>query len=235
MSSRSDRKRDKAHPAVANAKLDAEVWRDPRDRLSDAVWVFWHRPYFEACSENSPRGQNQRMRGYLSRYLDDADVSNEVSDSHLGRIGLKKGCIVIKLKLEAGDVERAEVLAKETGLSFDECIKIYSDINIMNTPSYQGGELIQKAGGLPPSALVALRELDLASENHAAAKRAHGNSLMPARAGALPSGPLDPYVTKANLDRATTQCQLELVKAARSRPIAYGDLGVINLMRQGRP
>jgi hypothetical protein len=127
---------------------------------------------------------------------------------------------VIKLKLEAGDVERAEALAKETGLSFDECIKIYSDINIMNTPSYQGGQLIQKAGGLPPSAQAALRELDLASENHAAAKRGHG---------------IDPYVTKANLDRATTQCQLELVKAARSRPIAYGDLGVINLMRHGRP
>ena len=93
MSSRSDRKHSRQHPAVANAKLDAEVWRGPRDRLADAVWVFWHKPYFEACPENSPRGQNQRMRGYLSRYLDDADVSSEVSDSHLGRIGLKKGCM----------------------------------------------------------------------------------------------------------------------------------------------
>ena len=94
-------------------------------------------------------------------------------------------------------------------------------INIRHTPSYQGGELIEKAGSaLLASTQAALRELELASENHAAAKRAHG---------------IDPYVTKANLDRATTQCQLELVKAARSRPIAYGDLGVINLMRHGRP
>jgi hypothetical protein len=46
---------------------------------------------------------------------------------------------------------------------------------------------------------------------------------------------IDPYVTKAELDRATTQCQVEMVKAARSRPIAYGDRGVINMMRQGRP
>jgi hypothetical protein len=93
VSSRSDRKHSRQHPAVVNAKLDAEVWCDTRGRLAAAVWVFWHRPYFEACPENSPRGQNQRMRGYLSRYLDDCDVSNELSDSHLGRIGLKKGCM----------------------------------------------------------------------------------------------------------------------------------------------
>ena len=28
--------------------------------------------------------------------------------------------------------------------SYEECLKIYSDLNIMNTPSYQGGELIAK-------------------------------------------------------------------------------------------
>jgi len=59
-------------------------------------------------------------------------------------IVITKGASVIKLKLEAGDVEAAERLAKETGKSFDECLKIYSDLNIMNTPSYMGGELIQK-------------------------------------------------------------------------------------------
>jgi hypothetical protein len=91
MSGDARNKQPKLHPAVMNAKLDAEVWRDPRDRLADAVWVFWHKPYFEEGAENSVRGQNQRMRGYLSRYLDDYDVSSEMSDSHLGRIGLKKG------------------------------------------------------------------------------------------------------------------------------------------------
>src|SRR5262249_8070814 len=150
--------------------------------------------------------------------------------------------------------------------SFDECLKIYSDINILNTPSYLGGDLIAKAGGdkvkdwkwakkmakrhggtpaqhyashlvqkyrpagsdpaptgpgIAPSAQAALRELDFATAVHASAVRGgHG---------------VDVHVTKAQLDRATTQCQLEIVKAAQARPIAYSDLGVINMMRQGRP
>ena len=160
----------------------------------------------------------QSLSGYLSE-----TAADEAPDGHLGsRVGLRKGSTVLQLKLEAGDVQRAEELARETGCSFDECIKIYSDINILNTPSYLGGELIAKAGGaIAPSAQAALRDHDFAAAAHASAVRGgHG---------------VDVHVTKAQLDRATTQCHLEMVKAARSRPIAYGDLGVINMMRQGRP
>jgi len=59
------------------------------------------------------------------------------------RLG-KKGKAV--LKLEAGDVEAAERMSKLTGYSFEECLKAYSDVNEMNTLSYEGGTLIQKKG-----------------------------------------------------------------------------------------
>ena len=40
---------------------------------------------------------------------------------------------------------------------------------------------------------------------------------------------------QAENQRAHVQYGIEMVKAARSRPIAYGDLGIIAMMRQGRP
>src|SRR5262245_20165776 len=46
-----DRKR-QDKPAVLQARLDAEVWRDPRDWLAMARWAYWQRPYFEFCPEN---------------------------------------------------------------------------------------------------------------------------------------------------------------------------------------
>jgi hypothetical protein len=54
------------------------------------------------------------------------------------------------LKLEKGDVEAADRLAKLSGLTFEECLKIYSDLNVMNTPSYLGGELIEKGSDTTP-------------------------------------------------------------------------------------
>src|SRR5215469_11353538 len=71
-------------------------------------------------------------------------VPGQQHDTRLSDVVITKGKALIKLKLEAGDVEAAERLARETGKSFDECLELYSAINIMNTPSYQGGELIQK-------------------------------------------------------------------------------------------
>ena len=91
----------------------------------------------------------------------------------------------------------------------------------MNTPSYMGGTLLQKGEGtLQPSAQAALNSWDSAAAEHAEAVRGYG---------------VDPQITKARLDRATTQCHVEMVKMARSRPVALGDRGVINMMRHGRP
>lgn len=86
-----DRKRqDKLHTAALRGKLDAEVWRDPRDWLAMARWACWHRPYFERCPENAARDQNQGARAHLSRYLDEV-AADEAPDGHLGsRLGLRK-------------------------------------------------------------------------------------------------------------------------------------------------
>jgi hypothetical protein len=106
-----------------------------------------------------------------------------------------------------------------------------------------GGELIQKAGGgkstskkakklakryarqgpppspaLRPSAQASLNSWDFAVANHTQALRGNG---------------VDSMVTKSQLDRATTACQIEMVKMARRSPVALGDRGVINMMRPG--
>ena len=156
-------------------------------RADEEAWRRWEKPYFEACPENSVRHQNQGARAYLSNYLDAADASAEAADGHLGStIGLRKAneAMTLNLKLMEGDVEGAERLSKRTGLSFDECLKIYSDLNILNTPSYLGGGLIQKTGdgqALAPSARAAMRDLDFAASAHASAMRGNG---------------IDPCVTK---------------------------------------
>jgi hypothetical protein len=45
----------------------------------------------------------------------------------------------------------------------------------------------------------------------------------------------DRWAVHAQNQRAREAIGPEMVKIARSRPIAYGDLGVINMMRHGRP
>jgi hypothetical protein len=62
----------------------------------------------------------------------------------------KKGKSVLQLKLMAGDVEAAERLSKTTGLPLGECLEVYSRLNILNTPSYMGGDLIEKGGAMTP-------------------------------------------------------------------------------------
>src|SRR5215472_7515969 len=143
-------------------RRDRLIWAKARDaellalhirltmehRANEQAWARWAKPHFEFCPENAERDQNQRARAYLSNYLD-ADASDEAADGHLGStIGLRKAneAMTLNLKLMEGDVEGAERLSKRTGLSFDECLKIYSDLNILNTPSYLGGGLIQKTG-----------------------------------------------------------------------------------------
>src|SRR5262249_41131031 len=179
-------------------RRDRLIWAKARDaellalhirltmehRANEQAWARWEKPHFEFCPENAERDQNQRARAYLSNYLDEADASGEAADGHLGsRVGLRKRAnpgMTLNLKLMEGDVERAEVLAKETGLSFDECIKIYCEINIRHTPSYMGGEMIQKAEGKPalaPSAQAALNDLDFATADHAAAMRRNGGDV----------------------------------------------------------
>ena len=106
-------------------------------------------------------------------------------------------------KLEADDVEAARRLSKLTGYTFEECLKAYSDVNEMNTPSYEGGTLIQKKGET---------------------KSAVGAGIW-----------TDRLAVQAENQRAHVQYGIEMVKAARSRPIAFGDHGVISMMRHGRP
>jgi hypothetical protein len=77
-------------------------------------------------------------------------LPGQASDTALTNVVITKRGDVIKLKLEAGDVEAAERLAKKTGKSYAECLKIYSDLNIRNTPSYMGGELIEKGASVTP-------------------------------------------------------------------------------------
>jgi hypothetical protein len=202
-------------------RRDRLVWAKDRDaellqlhirlamehQADAAAWERWQKPYFEVCPENSARHQNQTARAYLSNYLDAADTSGEAADGHLGsKFGLRKRAneaMTLNLKLMEGDVERASVLAKQSGLSLDACIKIYSELNIRNTPSYQGGEMIQKAGKV----------------------------ISIVGAGTLS----DRLAVQAENQRAHAQYGVEMIKAARARPIAYGDLGVINMMRHGRP
>ena len=86
---------------------------------------------------------------------------------------------------------------------FEECLKAYSDVNEINTPSYMGGTLIQKKGEK---------------------KSAVGAGIWS-----------DRLAVQAENQRAHVQYGVEMVKAARSRPIAYGNLGIIAMMRHGRP
>jgi hypothetical protein len=202
-------------------RRDRLVWAKDRDaellqlhirlamehQANAAPWERWQKPYFEACPENRARHQNQGARAYLSNYLDAADTSGEAADGHLGsQYGLRKRAnevMTLNLKLMEGDVERAEALAKQTGLSFDYCLKVYSDLNIRNTPSYMGGEMIQKVGKVM---------------------------------GDIGPGVLsDRLAVQAENQRDREQIAVEMIKAARSQPIAYGDRGIINMMRHGRP
>jgi hypothetical protein len=243
MSGAGDRKKqERLHPAVLNAKLDAELRRDPRDWEAMARWLLWHPSYFETSTMPADLCREPGNRACPSQHLEES-MPQQAPDGQLGTmIGLKKGKTVSKLILKAGDIEGAERLAKRTGLPLKDCIEAYSRVNLLNSPSYMGGDLIQKGVGkskkakklakryarrvsppppaTAPSAAAALNSLALAAVDHTQAKRGNG---------------VDPAVTKAQLDRATTQCQLEMVKAARSRPLALGDLGVIAMLRHGRP
>jgi hypothetical protein len=49
------------------------------------------------------------------------------------------------------------------------------------------------------------------------------------------SGMVDGLVAKALQRRADDAIGLEMIKAARSRPVSYGDLGMIGFLRGGRP
>jgi hypothetical protein len=49
------------------------------------------------------------------------------------------------------------------------------------------------------------------------------------------TGTVDGLVVKALQHRTSERCGVEAIKAARARPIAYGDFGIIAMMRQGRP
>ena len=249
MSGAGDRKKqEKLHPAVLNAKLDAELRRDPRDREAMARWLLWHPPYFETSTMPADRARNQEMRAYLSQHLEEA-MPQHAPDGQLGTmIGLKKGKTVTKLILKAGDIEGAERLAKRTGLPLKDCIKIYSDVNVLNSPSYTGGDLIQKGGGKSKKAKkLAKRYARQASKGSSKAPPDpslwsstqaainNWNFTMAEHVGALQGNGVDPAVTKSRVEHAKTQCQIEMVKAARSRPLALGDLGVIAMLRHGRP
>jgi hypothetical protein len=104
--------------------------------------------------------------------------------------------------------KRAAKLSRETGQPYHVCLKTLEGLRPIPAP--------------PPSPSLP------ASAERALAQKAHADAL--ARSGAV-----DGYIAKALVSRANDAVGLELVKAARSRPVSYGDLGLINFLRGGRP
>jgi hypothetical protein len=89
---------------------------------------------------------NQVIREWLLGYLAQVmPAPGQRPDTMLGPyLAMRKASGSMSLKLMAGDVERAEALAKSSGLTVAECIEIYSQLNLRNTPSWQGGSLLEK-------------------------------------------------------------------------------------------
>jgi hypothetical protein len=214
MSRRSDRKRQQAHPATVNAMIDDAAYEQgPRGSLE------------RKKPEWATRSQNADMRQWLADDMARRDPEpGQLPDTLLGTmIGLKKRSKAM-FKPEADDVEAARRLSKLTGYTFEECLKAYSDVNEMNTPSYEGGTLIQKKG---EQKAVILEKLGKSPAPPTSAQA-------PRLAALAEAGTVDGLVVKALQHRASELCGVEAIKAARSRPIAYGDLGIISMMRHGR-
>jgi hypothetical protein len=128
MSGASDRRRDRTQRRVAEA-LEAE--RVHNRRLEDEM----------ARLANQLQAMKDwwRLYGAVPRPGQPYDTFIEEQERRFTR-----GSAVLDLKLEAGDIAIAERLAKQTGRPLDACIKAISQVNIMNTPSYEGGTLIRK-------------------------------------------------------------------------------------------
>ena len=128
MSGASDRRRDRTQRRVAEA-LEAE--RVHNRRLEDEM----------ARLANQLQAMKDwwRLYGAVPRPGQPHDTFIEEQERKFTRT-----ITVLDLKLETGDVEIAERLAKQTGKPLDACIKAISQVNIMSTPSYEGGTLIRK-------------------------------------------------------------------------------------------
>jgi len=113
--------------------------------------------------------------------------------------------------------------------------KIYDRGGDVKDPDWKLAQKMAKTNGIP------------AIENYAALKKVTpvtGPALSPsawaavgnydAAVAAVP-GAVDQMAAKAAVGRAVTQCHIEMVKAARSRRVGYGDQQMINFLRHGRP
>ena len=110
-----------------------------------------------------------------------------------------------------------------------------AQVNVLNTPSYLGGDMIAKLSAKK----LAKRARKLAKQRQQLPAPPSSAQLAVARYQAAlsnhnPRG-TDPHATAAEITRAGTQLQVEMIKLARAHPIGVGDLGVINMLRGGRP
>ena len=88
-----------------------------------------------------------RMRTWMCGYLENTSpIARQRPDSHLGDvIGLtelaKKGSV---MHLMAGDIELAQKMSRKQGWPLAKCLAAITKVNVLNTPSYLGGDLLEK-------------------------------------------------------------------------------------------
>ena len=104
--------------------------------------------------------------------------------------------------------KKAAKLSRATGQPYHLCLKTLEDLRPVPSPA------------APPPVLSPSAERALAQKAHADALAA--------------SGAVEGYIAKALQRRAADAVGLEFIKAARSRPVAYGD-GLVDFLRHGRP
>jgi hypothetical protein len=90
--------------------------------------------------------QNATVRAWMRAYLAALrPLPNQMADTRLGdHIAILKGVGMEKANLSSADWALAERLAKRTGKTLERCLWAVDRVNQLNTPSYMGGELIQK-------------------------------------------------------------------------------------------
>jgi hypothetical protein len=102
--------------------------------------------------------------------------------------------------------KRAAKLARETGQPYELCFKTLRDLRPAPAPA------------APPAASPSMQKaLDALAVAQSAV-----------------TGAVDKMAAQAAVGRAVTGCQIEIIKSARQRPCAYGDLQLVSFLRHGR-
>jgi hypothetical protein len=114
-------------------------------------------------------------------------------------------------------------------------VKVFTNESEVMSKLKKAAKKMSRRTGYPVAACAAaLAEVDALRKGPrlpASAAAALGN--LDAAVAALPNAQ-DQLAAKAAVGRAQTQIGVELVKAARTRPVGYGDLGMIDFLRHGR-